>query len=120
MPESNSLYAIATHVVTNAQENLLTLLCGMPDEELPFKVITREQAFMAQGVSIDSLFDEWKLLQPEIIRHLNALTADDLLKEIQHPRRGTVTGLGILLSMNTHMAEHLGHTELTRDLVKAL
>jgi hypothetical protein len=35
-----------------------------------------------------------------------------------HPRRGDMTGREILIKTVRHAAEHLGHAELTRDLLR--
>ncbi|MBN9389318.1 MAG: DinB family protein [Chloroflexi bacterium] len=119
-PETNSLYSIASHVLINSQENLLTLLCGVPAAELPLKPIPREQALGAQGETAARLIEQWQILQPALVEHLAALPGEALFKEYQHPRRGPISGVTILVTVTGHMAEHLGHAELTRDLVKAL
>lgn len=119
-PDTNSLYAIASHVLLNSQEYLLSILCGVPNDELPLGNVVREQAFQAQGQNINPLLAQWQILEPELVWQLSALPADTLTKEFQHPRRGPLTGLEIFLRITAHMAEHKGHAELTRDLVKAL
>lgn len=118
--ESNSLYVIASHALLNSQENLLKILCGRPSGELPIKVITREGIFSAQGNTAGPLYEEWQALRQELIRNFNSLSGEVLTREIQHPRRGRITGHDILLAVTSHMAEHLGHAELTRDLIKNL
>lgn len=118
--ESNSLYVIANHVLQNSQENLLKVLGGQAASELPIKVISREEIFSARGNSPQTLYKEWQVLKQEIIRQLTTLSHKDLTREIQHPRRGRITGYDILLAVTSHMAEHLGHAELTRDMVKRL
>lgn len=119
-PDTNSLYSIASHVLINSQENLLTLLCGVPNAELPLQPIPREQALKAQGETAMELIEQWQTLQPALNGQLAALSGEALFKEYQHPRRGPISGLTILTSVTSHFAEHLGHAELTRDLVKAL
>ncbi|MDP9352215.1 MAG: DUF664 domain-containing protein [Chloroflexota bacterium] len=42
-----------------------------------------------------------------------------LEEEIEHPRRGRITGREVLLVVARHCAEHLGQAELTRDLLEA-
>ena len=36
-----------------------------------------------------------------------------------HPRRGQMSGRAILMVVIRHAAEHMGHAELTRDLIRA-
>ncbi|MCB0140064.1 MAG: DUF664 domain-containing protein, partial [Caldilineaceae bacterium] len=36
-----------------------------------------------------------------------------------HPRRGQMSGRAILMVVMRHAAEHMGHAELTRDLLYA-
>ena len=38
-------------------------------------------------------------------------------KEVNHPRRGAICGREVLLVVATHVTEHMGHAQLTRDLV---
>ncbi|MBN9387467.1 MAG: DinB family protein [Chloroflexi bacterium] len=118
--ESNSLYVIANHVLQNSQENLLKILGGQATSELPIKGISREEIFSAQGNSPQLLYKEWQVLKQEIIRQLNGLSDKELNREIEHPRRGCITVHDILLAVTSHMAEHLGHAELTRDMVKRI
>ncbi|HEX2909823.1 MAG TPA: DinB family protein [Chloroflexia bacterium] len=119
-PETNSLYVIASHVLMSTQENILKILGGIPAEQLPLKAATRDEIFSTSGNTTERLMEDWSKLRSVLESQFRVITENDLAREINHPRRGKITGLEVLLAVTSHMAEHLGHAELTRDLVKAL
>ncbi|HEX2916168.1 MAG TPA: DinB family protein [Chloroflexia bacterium] len=119
-PESNSLFVIATHALMSTQENILKILAGLPAEQLPLKAVTRDEIFSASGNTTERLMEDWSKLRSQLESQFIAITEKDLVREVDHPRRGKISGLEVLLAVTSHMAEHLGHAELTRDLVKAL
>ena len=112
-PATNSLYAIATHVLGNAEENLLGTLCGQPHG--------RDYAseFSAAAPVPDALRERWADFRERIAKHLADLTRDDLDGARQHPRRGIITGRDVLIVVARHTAEHWGEAQLTRSLLKA-
>lgn len=108
---ANSLYAIATHVLGNVEESLLGVLCGQSVQR------DREAEFVATGYSMESLHEQWTMLRGRIEPAMEKLADDALERVFEHPRRGTVTGLEILIIVARHAAEHAGEAELTRDLI---
>ena len=111
-PATNSLYAIATHVLGNAEENLLGTLCRQPH--------TRDYGseFSAAAVP-DAVRAHWTDLRERVAKAFEALTRDDLDGARQHPRRGIITGRDVLIVVARHTAEHWGEAQLTRSLLKA-
>lgn len=112
-PATNSLYAIATHALGNAEENLLGTLCRQPH--------TRNYAreFTAAAPVPDALRLQWADLRERIAKSFEALSRDDLDAARQHPRRGIITGRDVLIVVARHTAEHWGEAQLTRSLLKA-
>lgn len=112
-PEANSLYALATHTLGNAEENLLETLGGQPIGR------DREAEFLVEGGSAEAITVRWRLLRSRLAECLADLPAGTLDASRLHPRRGTITGRDILIVVARHSAEHLGQAELTRDLLLA-
>ena len=112
-PGANSLRALTTHTLGNAEENLLETLGGQP--------IARDRAaeFAVQGGSAEAITARWHVLRSQLAECLAALPAETLDASRLHPRRGTITGRDILIVVARHSAEHLGQAELTRDLLLA-
>jgi hypothetical protein len=112
-PATNSLYAIATHVLGNAEENLLGTLCREPHG--------RHYAgeFTAKADVPDAVVARWAGLKPRIAAALAKLSREDLDAARAHPRRGTITGRDVLIVVARHTAEHWGEAQLTRSLMKA-
>ena len=111
--DTNSLYVLAVHTMANAEQTVLSVLGG---ENIPRE---REQEFVASGDSAEWIQQRWSDLKPRIEQTLASLSQDDLGKEYSHPRRGSMTGWQALVTVTTHAAEHVGHAEVTRDLLKA-
>ena len=112
-PATNSLYAIATHVIGNAEENLLGALCGEPHGR------NYATEFSAAAPVADAVRERWATLRDRIAKSLGTLTREDLDAARAHPRRGTITGRDVLIVVARHAAEHWGEAQLTRSLMKA-
>jgi len=110
---ANSLYTLAVHTLANAEENLLGVLCGQTMGR------DREAEFAARGAAPRDVEERWRELRGCLARALAELPQTRLEEQIQHPRRGPVTGREVLLVVARHCAEHLGQAELTRDLLEA-
>jgi hypothetical protein len=112
-PGANTIYALATHTLSNARVNILQVLCGRHvdrDREAEFRsVATLENAAIAA----------WPAIREELRAAVMPLTGADLDRVCQHPARGEVTGREVLMLLARHAAEHVGHAELTRDLAVA-
>jgi hypothetical protein len=111
LPGSNSLYAIATHALANAERNVLGTFAGLPYDW------RRDEEFAAAGVSAEPLRARWASLQRRMWEALDPLPASDLKGLRVHPRLGEVPGWAVLLQAARHAAEHAGEAELTRNLV---
>lgn len=112
-PHANSLYALTVHTLGNAEENILFTLS---DRASPRH---REQEFLTKGQSADALVIHWQALRERLQKALLSLSSEELEQEHPHPRRGSITGLDILIVVARHAAEHVGQAELTRDLLLA-
>jgi DinB superfamily len=110
---ANSLYAIGTHLIANVEENFVGFVGGRTVKR------EREQEFAARGSSGSQLQTAWRDVQEQIHSVLRGLPASDLDREISHPRAESITVRALLLRIARHSAEHFGHAELTRDLLKA-
>jgi hypothetical protein len=111
LPNANSLYVLATHTMGNIEANILGVLCGLEISR------NRDEEFKARGSSTEPLQQKWQELQEKISVNLSGLTPGALDREYEHPRRGKITGRDLLITAARHMAEHVGHAELTRDLL---
>jgi len=108
---ANSLFVLATHAIGNVEANMLGVLC---QEKINRQ---REDEFRARGSTADTILQRWRELRHSVSLRLDRLPADALDRVYEHPRRGKVTGRDLLLTIARHMAEHVGHAELTRDLL---
>ncbi|MFN8517177.1 MAG: DinB family protein [Chloroflexia bacterium] len=111
-PGANSLRALATHTLGNAEENLLETLGGQV-------IGDREAESAVQDGSAGGDCSRWRVLRSRLAEYLADLSAETLNLSRLHPRRGTITGRDILIVVARHSAEHLGQAELTRDLLLA-
>jgi len=111
LDNANSLFVIATHTIANIEANILGVLCLQKIDR------HREEEFKAQGSSAAPILQKWLDAQDNISLHLMNLTSKDLDKEYDHPRREKITGRDLLIVVARHAAEHVGHAELTRDLL---
>jgi hypothetical protein len=111
LDSANSLYVLATHVMGNIEENILVVLCH---EKMDRR---REDEFKARGSGAGPIQQKWRQLQHSVSSHLARLPSGALDQEYEHPRRGRITGRDLLITIARHMAEHVGHAELTRDLL---
>ena len=113
-PETNSLYALATHTLGNAEELILGILAGRPVQR------DRESEFRATGDSAGAHAERWSSLRGRMEAALASLPDGALDRDdYQHPRRGQISGREALLIVARHAAEHTGQAELTRDLLLA-
>jgi len=113
-PGANSVYVLATHILGNAEESILYTLRDQPSTR------DREREFAARAQSPAALQERWQKLREQLQAAMLGLSAGDLARTVNHPRRGPLTGREVLLLVARHAAEHLGQAELTRDLAQAL
>ena len=112
LENANSLYVLATHMMSNMNETILATLCNQPMSKRK-----REEDFKAVGTSVESVRKRWNELRSKIESSLALLPPDALDKEYLHPRRGRIAGREILIVVAKHAAEHFGQAELTVDLL---
>jgi hypothetical protein len=98
----------------NAEESILYTLRDQPSPR------DREREFAARAQSLAALQERWQKLREQLQAAMLGLSAGDLARTVNHPRRGPLTGREVLLLVARHAAEHLGQAELTRDLAQAL
>ena len=110
-PATNSLYAIVTHVLGNAEENLLGTLCGRPHER------DYPSEWIATGKDAEAIRDRWARLRARLDEAFAALAPGELDRERKHPRRGLLTGREVLIVVARHAAEHWGEAQLTKSLL---
>jgi hypothetical protein len=109
---ANSVYALAVHTLGSAEEGILHALCNRHGTR------DREQEFLAHAESSAALQEHWHDLREQLQTAIIGLSAHDLVRTVNHPRRGPLTGREVLLVVARHSAEHLGQAELTRDMIQ--
>lgn len=112
-PDTNSLYAIVTHVLGNAEENVLQTVCGQPVSR------SRAAELAARGNCAEPVRERWRELRTRMEAALDRLPTGDLDRELEHPRRGALTGRDVLLVVARHAAEHWGEAQLTLSLLRS-
>ena len=110
---TNSLYVLATHALGATEESLLFMLGGEPGER------ARAAEFAAAGQTAEALEERWASLRERIPAALAKLNASALDGSYEHSRAGTRGGRQVLHGTALHVAVHLGHAQLTRDLLPA-
>lgn len=108
---ANSLYVLAVHVLGSTEKHLLDALCGEPFNR------DRDAEFVAVGTDVELLQEQWRVLQARIEASLQRLPAGALDQMCEHYRLGSLSGRELLILVVRHTSEHLGHAELTRDLL---
>ena len=113
LKNANSLYVLATHMMGNIEQNVQGGICDEPIQR------DRDAEFRAKGSSADAIKRRWRELRDRISDCLEDAPDTRLDRKKEHPGRGLITGRERLIIVARHAAEHLGHAELTRDLLKA-
>lgn len=112
LSDANSLFVLATHILGTAEENILGVLCGQQVDR------QRQAEFATRGGSAEPIRLRWNELRERMSQGLVRLSPAKLDDEREHPRRGRQTGREVLIVVARHAAEHLGHAELTLDLLR--
>jgi hypothetical protein len=112
-PETNSLYVLAYHSMGSAEAAIIGELGGQPVDR------DRDAEFTASGDSAAPLHARWEALRPRLREALARLTPADMERTVHHRRFGAMSGRAYLILAAQHPAEHVGHAELTRDLLNA-
>ena len=109
----NSVATLVGHTLGNAEDSLLGTLCGLE------VIYDREADFEAPIVDASKIRQRWADLRARVTEEVARLSDSDVLEMRQHPRRGDIRGLDVLLVVARHAAEHLAQAEMTRTIVEA-
>jgi hypothetical protein len=120
IPNANSLAAIASHILGNSQAWILGIIGEKP------VIRDRDAEFMNRASTTSALISEVERLRTECLSYLESLPSS-VLNEMRQPRP-PLLGIGpadeltvrdALLRIIVHGRIHIGHLEITRDLVQA-
>ena len=109
----NTLYAVATHVMGNAEQNFVEYYAHQPVSRV------RRTEFLAQGPSAQSLREGWATLPSRLRDAVTETDAAELLREREHLDFGRLSGREVLLICIAHANQHRGEAQLIRDLIFA-
>jgi hypothetical protein len=110
-PELNSLTVLATHSVGSTRYWVGDVVAGDPSGRV------RESEFQTTGVDAAQLRQRLAALLEYVRGVLSGLTLADLEQEhFATSRNGNVTAAFGLLHALAHLAEHVGHAQVTRQL----
>jgi hypothetical protein len=129
--ETSSLYVLGVHIIGNLRQGVVSVLGGardVRDRNAEFNAVagSTEEAHLTWVVHHGLLVEQWTIasvgelwspLKEEMQGVFARLTREQLEREYAHPRRGVVSGHELCLIMATHANEHVGHAELTRQLL---
>ncbi len=117
VPQANSIYAIAAHVIGNARAWILGIACGQPLGR------DRPGEFASSGADASALQQDAVRLSGDIKAALSALQLSDLDRRLVPARilwgEGEPYEISVrdaLLAVVEHASLHLGQMQLTRDL----
>jgi len=111
---TNSLAVLATHALGSTEEALLWMIGGHSGER------DRAAEFAVSGEAgqtAEAIEARWASLRERIPAAIAPLDAAALEGSYQHSRRGSELGRKVLHGTATHVALHVGHAQLTRDLL---
>lgn len=83
------------------------------------RTVEREQnaEFNDQRLTAEAVRERWNQLEPQLDQTLRELPPAALIAEVEHPRRGQLTGFEVLVVALRHAAEHMGQADLTGALL---
>ena len=110
---TNSIAVLVVHTLGNMEENILEVLLHQPVGR------DRDAEFIDGDFDAEDLQAKWAELRARLEIALSQTPVEELEIVRSHPRRGTMTGRGVLISAAQHCAQHYGQAELTRDLYGA-
>ncbi len=112
-PDANSIYVLASHTLGNVRWSTLELLGGQQVHR------DREAEFQSIADASNASMPAWPALRTELEGVMTRLAAEAMDKRIAHPIFGDLSGREVLIVVIRHAAEHLGHAQVTRDLILA-
>ena len=110
LPETNSLFALATHLVGSAEMWVLQMACGRPLAR------DRDAEFRVRDLTADELIGRLDAADAYLDEVTARITAEDLAAARPRGDRPAETGLHWLISNYGHAREHLAHVQLTKQL----
>ncbi len=112
-PDTNSIYALTAHTLGNVRMHVFRVLLGQTIDR------DRDGEFRSVADASNVPIPAWPTLRSEVETALRGLPPEAMDRSFEHPVFGPLTGREVLMVMMRHTAEHLGHVELTRDLIVA-
>ncbi len=110
---SNSIYALTTHTLGNVRMHIFRVLLDQAIDR------DRDGEFRSVADASNVPIPAWPVLRAEVEAALATLPPEAMDRIFEHPVFGSISGREVLMVMMRHTAEHLGHVELTRDLIVA-
>jgi hypothetical protein len=113
-PTANSLLVLVTHAIASAEDHVVRRAGGKP------VVRSRDAEFAAKGDAsrLAARADDVKRRIDETLAELDGRLGEEREKSVD-TWPGTWTARDTLVHSIAHTAEHAGHAELTRDLLRA-
>jgi hypothetical protein len=111
-PTASSLRTLAVHAMGNVEERVIGVFARGT-------VARVRDAEFTNDVPLSEIAPRWRELRERIMRSVGDFSPGELATDRMHPRRGRMTGREVLFVTARHAAEHVGHAELTRQLVLA-
>lgn len=111
-PAASSLRTLAVHAMGNVEENVIGVFARGAVPRI-------RDAEFTNDVPPSEIAPRWRELRERIMRSVGEISPGELAADRMHPRRGSMTGREVLFVAARHAAEHVGHAELTRQLVLA-
>ena len=109
--EANSIYAIISHMCGSEQQWIQHTIGGREVQR------DRDAEFTAKGQTVEELLELLEKTQGITSEVLSKETVESLGRTVQrYPDRPKTTALASVVNCLQHVAEHLGHLQLTRQL----
>lgn len=116
LDEASSLFILVTHAISATEWNFVEVLAGGNVDR------TRQVEFDAQAADFDDpagmLRDRWASARDAIHNALASLDDDEWDRLRMHIfQQREITGWDVVCSALAHTGEHVGHAELTRQML---
>lgn len=114
MPGMNSIAVLVAHLTGAERYWIGDVAAGDPHER------NRQAEFEVRDVDAETLIERLRASDEYIASAVNAFSLDDLLAERTAPRDGrTFTVAWALLHALEHTAMHVGHIQMTRQILES-
>ncbi len=112
--EANSIYAIVSHICGSERQWIQHTIGGKDVQR------DRDAEFTAKGQTVEGLLELLDRTQEITSGVLSKETIESLRRTVQrYPDRPKTTAIASVVNCLWHVAEHLGHLQLTRQLWEA-